>query len=110
MGVRLPPGAQILEVSLSVNYYVYVLQSLSDRNHYVGLSSDIHKRLKMHNLGKVKSTKGRRPFILIYQEKVGTLSEARKREKYFKSAAGRKFLEKILPKNTKIVRGSLPDC
>jgi putative endonuclease len=78
-----------------MDYYVYVLQSLIDHKHYVGLSFDIHKLFKMHNSGKVKSTKGRRPFILIYQEKVGTLSEARKREKYFKSAAGRNFLLRL---------------
>jgi putative endonuclease len=78
-----------------MNYSVYVLQSLIDHKHYVGLSSDVRKRLKMHNFGKVKSTKGRRPLILIYQEEVGTLSETRKREKYFKSAAGRNFLQHL---------------
>jgi putative endonuclease len=82
-----------------MDYYVYVLQSLSDFKRYVGLSSNIGNRLKMHNSGKVKSTKGRRPLILIYKEKVGTLSEARKREKYFKSAAGRIFLLRLNLKN-----------
>jgi putative endonuclease len=82
-----------------MDYYVYVLQSLSDFKHYVGLSFNIGNRLKMHNSGKVKSIKGRRPFILIYQDKVGTLSEARKREKYFKSADGRNFLLRLNLKN-----------
>jgi len=82
-----------------VGYYVYVLQSSIDHNHYAGLSSDIYKRLKKHNSGKVASTKGHRPFILIYQKKVETLSDARKREKYLKSAAGRDFLLKTNPKN-----------
>jgi putative endonuclease len=78
-----------------MDYYVYVLLSLSDHDHYVGLSTNVDKRLKMHNSGKVKSTKGRRPLILIYQEKTCSLAEARKREKYLKSAAGRNFLLKL---------------
>ena len=82
-----------------MDYYVYVLQSLSDLKHYTGLTSDVQNRLRMHNSGKVQSTKGRRPFIMIYHEKVGTLSEARKREKYFKSAAGRNFLLRLKLKN-----------
>jgi putative endonuclease len=79
----------------SSKYTTYVLQSLVDHKRYAGLSSDVEKRLKMHNAGKVKSTKRRRPFLLIYQEVAGTLAEARKREKYFKSAAGRSFLKRL---------------
>ncbi len=99
MGVRLPPGAQTLihksmEV-LSREYSTYVLKSFTDNKHYVGLSFDVEKRLKMHNAGRVQSTKKRRPFKIIYQEVSGTLAEARKREKYFKSAAGRRFLKRL---------------
>jgi putative endonuclease len=79
----------------SRKYTTYVLQSLVDHKHYAGFSSALEKRLKMHNVGKVKSTKRRRPFILIYQEVAETLAEARKREKYFKSAAGRCFLKSL---------------
>ncbi|MCX6122033.1 MAG: GIY-YIG nuclease family protein [Ignavibacteriales bacterium] len=79
----------------SRKYSTYILQSLVDHKHYTGLSSDVEKRLKMHNAGKVQSTKKRKPFILIYQEVAETLLEARKREKYFKSAAGRHFLKSL---------------
>ena len=79
-------------------YSVYVLESSIDHQHYVGLSANIESRLKMHNAGKVRSTKSRRPYQLVFQELIGSLKEARKREKYFKSAAGRKYLQKILPK------------
>jgi putative endonuclease len=79
----------------SSKYSTYMLQSLVDHKHYTGLSSDVEKRLKMHNDGKVQSTKRRRPFILIYQEVAKTLVEARKRKKYFKSAAGRRFLKRL---------------
>lgn len=42
-------------------YYVYVLQSEKDRNLYVGFTNDIKTRLKLHNDGKVISTKNRLP-------------------------------------------------
>jgi putative endonuclease len=79
-------------------YSVYVLKSLKDYRNYYGLSYNVENRLRMHNAGKVRSTKSRGPFQLIYQEFVGSLQEARIREKYFKSAAGRKFLESITTK------------
>jgi len=81
---------------LDKTYSVYVLFSLKHQDHYHGLSSNAKERIKQHNAGKVRSTKSRRPFILIYEEEVGTLTEARKREKYLKSAAGRRFLKKIM--------------
>jgi putative endonuclease len=84
-------------------WYVYVLESQRDGNHYTGMSTDVKRRLKQHNSGKVRSTKSRRPFKIIYKEPVGTRKEARKREKYLKSAAGRRFLKEYLS------RGSLPE-
>ena len=87
-------------------YSVYVLLSQKDGEHYTGLSSNVQFRFKQHNAGNVKSTKSRRPFDLIYSEEIGSLADARKREKYFKSSAGRKFLQKIL--NRQKVSGSLP--
>ncbi|WP_242617341.1 hypothetical protein [Cecembia calidifontis] len=36
------------------------------------------------------------PFEIVYFEKLETLQEAIKREKYFKSSRGREFLKKIL--------------
>jgi len=77
-------------------YWVYVLLSLRDQHHYYGLSADVSSRVKQHNAGKVRSTKARRPFVLIYSEKVGSLAAARERERYLKSAAGRHFLMKML--------------
>ena len=82
-------------MSITGQYSIYVLRSLQDYQNYVGLSANVDKRLKMHNAGKVRSTKSRRPFHLIYQEFVGSLQKARTREKYFKSAAGRRYLQDI---------------
>jgi putative endonuclease len=78
-----------------LNYSVYVLKSLKDGKHYVGLSHNVQERLLQHNAGKVRSTKTRTPFILLYSEQIGLLADARKTEKYYKSAAGKKFLGKL---------------
>jgi putative endonuclease len=61
-------------------YYLYILQSLADLGYYIGISDNPTFRLKQHNLGKVKSTKNRMPFILKYKEGYQNKTEARKRE------------------------------
>jgi putative endonuclease len=77
-------------------YSVYVLLSEKDGKHYTGISRDVQNRLQEHNAGRVKSTKGRIPFRIVFQEEVGTLREARDREKQLKSHAGRDFLKREL--------------
>ncbi len=66
-------------------YYLYILQSQKDNGFYIGLSNNIEKRLRDHNYGKTKSTKYRKPFILIYIEEFKTRLDARNREKELKS-------------------------
>ena len=81
-----------------MDFYLYILKSLKDNNYYVGITSNIDKRLKQHNSGKTISTKHRRPFILIYSEKHASRTLAREREKFLKSYKGvaekRKIIEK----------------
>jgi len=57
------------------------------------MTNNIERRLKEHNGGKMKSTKAFIPWEIIYFEKFQNRIEARKREKYFKSAAGRRYLK-----------------
>ncbi len=77
-------------------YFVYVLQSESHDNRYIGSTENIEKRLIEHNAGKVRYTKGRRPWELIYQESFISRGEARKREIFLKSGQGRKYLDSRL--------------
>ncbi|WP_194776775.1 GIY-YIG nuclease family protein [Pararhodonellum marinum] len=74
-------------------YFAYILKSLKDSGFYYGHSNNLEKRLIEHNKGKVRSTKSRTPFILYYSEKFPTKSEAYKREMFFKSIEGYKFLK-----------------
>ena len=60
------------------------------------MSSDPEQRLSEHNSGKVKSTKPKCPWQLIHTESFNNRIDARIREKYLKSAAGRKYRKKLL--------------
>ncbi|MEK7585230.1 MAG: GIY-YIG nuclease family protein [Patescibacteria group bacterium] len=77
-------------------YFVYILLSHLDRKLYVGCTSDIESRLKRHNDGLVDSTKNRRPFSLIYSEKIEDKTEAFNRERFLKSLWGSRFKKKVL--------------
>jgi putative endonuclease len=77
-------------------YFIYVLFSQKLNKRYIGSSHDIEKRFKEHNLGKSKFTKSLIPWKLIYKESFPTNYEARKRELFLKSGAGRKLLDQIL--------------
>ena len=74
-------------------YYVYVIESVNFGRLYKGMTANLEQRLKEHNAGKTKSNKAYAPFRMIYCEEYATREEARKREKYFKTGAGRRFLE-----------------
>jgi putative endonuclease len=74
-------------------YYTYVLKSEKDDKYYVGSTSNLKERLKLHNNGNVKSTKCRRPLSLIYYEACLSKTKAIRREDYFKTGFGRKFLK-----------------
>ena len=49
-------------------YYTYVLRSKKDNKLYIGQTSDLLRRIIDHNLGLVKSTKHRIPFVKVYYE------------------------------------------
>ncbi len=76
-------------------YFVYVLKSFKDNKRYIGMSSNLKRRLYEHNNGLVKSTKNRKPLELIYFEEFSSKTEALKREKFFKSGSGRQFLKNV---------------
>jgi len=73
-------------------YYTYVLLSKVDDKLYIGCSDNLKRRLEEHNNGSVFSTKSRRPFELVYYEACLDKSKVFKREKYFKTGYGRRFL------------------
>ena len=61
-------------------YYVYLLKSKVDHNNYIGSTNDLKKRFMEHNLGKIYSTKNRKPFEIIYYDAYKSEKDARMRE------------------------------
>jgi len=80
----------------------YILFSLKDKRTYVGSTNNLDRRLFEHQEGKVSATKNRLPIKLIYFEEYESIDQARKREHYYKSCAGRKKLKVMLNKIIKI--------
>ena len=77
-------------------FFTYVIQSKKDGRFYTGSTSDLRKRLNEHNTGKVRSTKSRGPFVLIYYEACLDKQDALAREKYLKSGMGKRYLKNRL--------------
>ena len=78
-------------------HYFYVLQSESDaEKFYFGCTSDLRERVKSHNAGENRSTRGDQ-WRLVYYEAYLTLSGARLREYRIKhhGNAKRYLMERI---------------
>jgi putative endonuclease len=76
-------------------YTVYILKDLNGKL-YKGMTNDLNRRLKEHRSGKTITTSKMLDVQVIYKEQYEDKAEARKREIYFKTAAGRRFLKKQL--------------
>ena len=77
-------------------FKIYWLISQNRIKTYVGLSSRLEERLREHKNKKVFSTKNFGEFqVHVLEEVEDNISLARKREKYWKSNAGRKKLKEI---------------
>ena len=81
-------------------FFVYILYSYSQKfsRYYIGNSENLETGLKQHNIGKTKSTKNFRPWVLVYQEPFETRIEARKREIQIKSYKGGRAFRELLKK------------
>lgn len=77
-------------------YYNYVLRSLKDNYLYIGYTENLEERLVTHKKGLVKSTKYRRPFMLVYYEVSFDKESALHREKYLKTSYGHRYLKNRL--------------
>lgn len=66
-------------------WYLYILRC-GDGTFYTGITTDIERRLKMHQTGKgAKYTRGRGPLTLMYTEKCTSHSQALSREAEIKA-------------------------
>lgn len=98
--VSLPPGLRPVRAEpgpttrraggqnrIMKKYFLYILKSEKDGKFYIGSTQDVQQRLLMHNNGRVKSTKARRPFQLKYKKVFKSINEARYAEWLLKNSA-----------------------
>lgn len=80
-----------------MKYTTYVLKDANGLL-YKGVTNNLVRRLREHRGGHTVTTSKMNNVEVVYTEEFETFQEARKRELYFKSAAGRRFLKpKITP-------------
>jgi len=101
-GIALPPSKTMphLYLACQINHYVvkvrkycYILKSEKDNKLYIGYTNNLRCRFTEHIKGQVNAIKSRRPLKLIYYEACLNKKKAILREKYFKTAFGRKYLK-----------------
>ena len=77
--------------------YVYLLQSQASPNQrYVGLTTDLKKRLGDHNVGKSRNTSKFTPWRLITYVAFSDHAKAAAFELYLKSGSGHAFAPRHL--------------
>ena len=77
-------------------FYLYVLKSIIDKKYYIGSTNNIERRLEEHNRGQTKSTKFRKPFLLVLKEEYTTIEEVKYIEKKLKSFKNKKIIDRIV--------------
>jgi putative endonuclease len=75
--------------------FVYVIRSIADpARYYVGLTTDVVRRLAIHNSGGSTHTAELRPWELVTAIEFAKESSAVAFEKYLKSGSGRAFAKR----------------
>jgi predicted GIY-YIG superfamily endonuclease len=77
--------------------YVYLIQSIPYPNQrYVGVTSDVDKRIIAHNAGQSPHTSKHKPWKLVTYLALTDSKKALEFEKYLKTGSGRAFAKKRL--------------
>ncbi|MFW5872631.1 MAG: GIY-YIG nuclease family protein [bacterium] len=77
-------------------YYTYILYSESLNRYYIGSSENPEKRLERHNARATVSTRGGRPWKVVYKEQYDSRKEAISRENFIKRMKSRKFIQSLI--------------
>jgi putative endonuclease len=76
--------------------WLYILQSQTTGRYYVGSTIDLERRLAEHHRAHSLATRGRGPWLLVYQETFPTLREARRREREIKRWKSAKLIAELI--------------
>jgi putative endonuclease len=78
-------------------YYVYLIESIAILGRrYVGMTSDLKRRLQDHNAGKSSHTAKYLPWRLVTYVAFSDRRKAEEFERYLKSGSGHAFANKRL--------------
>ncbi len=77
-------------------YFVYIIESIVSNRKYIGVTSDLDKRLRYHNSGANRSTRKKGPWKLIHSEEFTSKETAWLREKKIKSYKGGVAFKKLI--------------
>ena len=75
-------------------YYVYFLRSLTFDNTYIGYTTNLAERLKVHNAGRSPHTSKFKPWKIVAYVAFDSEEKARSFEKYVKIGSGYAFAKK----------------
>jgi putative endonuclease len=75
---------------------LYILQSEKSGRYYTGSTSDLEDRVRRHNAGYSKATKGGVPWKLVYTEEFQNRSDAYRRELEIKGWKSRKLIDDLI--------------
>lgn len=82
-----------------MSYYVYMILC-EDGSFYTGYTRSIESRMKLHREGKgARYTKMHTPEKLVYMERIGSRSDAMRRERQIKKMTHHQKLYLINPNN-----------
>ena len=77
-------------------HYTYILYSSKSKNFYYGYTENLKERFKLHQAGKVFSTKLYLPWKLVWYSAFENIKLAKNFELYLKSGSGKAFAYKRL--------------
>jgi len=91
-------------------FYVYILYSSKSGNFYYGYTENLTERLKLHQTGKVPSTKPFLPWRLVWYAAFENKKLAKDFELYLKSGSGKAFAYKRLLNSDVLKKDKLGGC
>jgi putative endonuclease len=79
-----------------MDYYVYILYSVTKDQYYTGFTHDIDTRLFKHNSGATPSTRPGTPWKMVYSETFKNKHDAILRESDIKRRKSRIYIEQLI--------------
>ncbi|MCC7439532.1 MAG: GIY-YIG nuclease family protein [Armatimonadetes bacterium] len=77
-------------------YFVYIIQSLSNHHFYIGQTYDVIARLQRHNAGGCTATRNKGPWVLRATRQFHSRAEAIAEERRLKAMKSSQYLQHFI--------------